>query len=266
MTKDIRSLIKEMPDLPTMPNVVIDAMNLIKDPKSNVNQLSEVISRDVSLTSQILKLVNSAYYGFPNQITTINKAIALLGLKQVNSLVMSVAMKPMLMTNYGKDLWEHCIRCAIASQIIAKKLGHKDTEEAFVMGLLHDIGKTLFQLYNKAAAAEVEKLVKLGADRIKTEKMLFGFTHMELGSELVNNWNLPLVISNCVRYHHDPRQSDMASIVGIVYIANRVTQEPLKYPVLDHDIIDILDFEVTDPMMIREEAYEKSESIINTLS
>lgn len=265
MSANIKALIRDMNSLPTMPNIVVEALNLIKDPNVNINVLATTITKDLSITGQILKLVNSAFYGFPKQITTINKALALLGLNQVNSLIMSVAVKPMLVTNSGKLLWKHSLRCAIASQMIAKNLGIREIEEYFIMGLLHDIGKTLFHLCNPAAAEELDRLVAIGADRMKAEQMLFGFTHQELGAELLNKWNLPNILLNGVLYHHDPRKSEISNTAGVIYLADRLTQENLKFPIFDHDILQCLDFEVTDAMHIREEAIAKSDILLQVL-
>jgi len=265
-TKNIKQIIEEMPNLPTMPTLVIEALNIIGNPKSNINQLSEIISKDISMTTQILKMVNSAYYGFPSQITTINKAMALLGFNQVKSLIMSVATKPMMMSCCGKTLWEHSIRCAVGCQLIAKSLGEGQTDEAFVMGLLHDIGKTVLEVYNKNAVNEIQRLVGLGADILTSEKMIFGFTHTEVGEELVLRWKLPVLIGSCVRYHHKPQESEVPSMAGIVYVADRISQPQLKYPILEPEIVDLLDFDISDPVSLREEVYKTSEPIINALS
>lgn len=265
-SNDIRQIIDEMPDLPSMPTVIVEALNIIGNPKSNINQLSEIISKDLAMTTQILKMVNSAYYGFPTQITTINKAMALLGLNKVKSLVLSVAVKPMMMSYCGKNLWEHSIRCAVGCQIIAKGLGRGETDEAFVMGLLHDIGKTILEIYNKDAVSEVNKLVNIGADRLTAEKMMFGFNHTDIGQELVTRWKLPLIIGTSIKYHHRPQESPDSSIAGLVYVADRVTQEQLKYPILDSDIVDVLDFDIPDPLQLREDIILISQPIIAALS
>ncbi len=266
LPNDIKLTISRIPGLPAMPTVVAEALNIIKNPNSNINELSGVISKDMSLTSQILKLVNSAYYGFPQQITTINKAMALLGLNKIKSLIMSVALKPMLMSNGGKALWEHSIRCAVACEHIAKSLNTLDPDEAFVVGLLHDVGKSVLEIYNASAVQEVDRLSSLGAERLAVEKMMFGFDHTDAGSELVRRWQLPEAIINSVRYHHSPQRSRVHAVVGIVYVADRVTQEPIKYPIIDSDIANFIDFELPDPMLLREEVFEKSQAIIMALS
>ena len=265
-TKNIKQIIEETPNLPTMPNIVSEALNIIGNPKSSINQLSDIISKDISLTSQILKLVNSSYYGFPTQITTINKAMALLGFNQVKSLILSVAVKSMMCGPGGKNLWIHSIRCAVGCQSIANSLGKGHNDEAFVQGLLHDIGKTILELYNKQAYAEISKLVELGADRINAEKMMFGFDHTEVGEELVNKWNLPVIIGNSVRYHHTPQQLENPSEVGVVYVADRIAQEHLKYPIIDPDIAELFDFDIPDHAKFREMVFNTSDLIISVLS
>ncbi|MFH0703100.1 MAG: HDOD domain-containing protein [bacterium] len=264
--QDIKHIIDKMPNLPSMPTVVVEALNIFENPKSNINQLADIISKDISLTTQILKMVNSAYYGFPSQITTINKAMALLGFNKVKSLILSVAVKPMMMSHCGKSLWEHSIRCAVGCQMIAKSLGIGEGDEAFIMGLLHDIGKTVLEIYNKDAVNEINRLAGLGANILTAEKMIFGFTHTEVGQELVIRWKLPLMISTCVKYHHKPQESENPSVAGCVYVADRITQEQLKYPILDPDISNLLDFDISDPLSFREKIFETSQPIINALS
>lgn len=264
--KSIKDIIDNMSGIPSMPTVVSESLNLIDNPNSNVRQLSDIISKDIAITTQILKLVNSAYYGFPSQITTINKAMALLGFNTIRSLILSVGLKPMLMTNSGKALWEHSIRCAVACQMLSKSLGGLDPDEAFVMGLLHDVGKSVMEGSNKDAIKEITRLTSLGADILQAEKMFFGFTHTEIGRELVVKWKLPLIIGTAIRYHHNPLASENKLPSCLVYVGDRISREPLKYPVLDPDIVDAFDFEVPDPMDLREKVFEASSHIITALS
>lgn len=263
---DIKKIINNLPELPAMPNVVAVALDVMKDPKSSVQKLCDVISNDQAITTEILKVVNSAYYGLPQQITTINQATALLGFNKIRNLILSLAVKPMLMSTGGKILWEHSMRCAVGSEIIGKSLGRSDADESFIFGLLHDVGKVVFEIYNKAALQEVDRLVNFGADRFAAEKMMFGFDHTEAGAELVQKWNLPKIIKACVRYHHQPHLSEFPTSIGIVYAADRIIQEPLKYPVLETEIINAIDFDLPDPIVLREQIYEKSDQIIRLLS
>ena len=266
MTKTIKEIIDGTTGIPSMPQVVSESLNLIENPNSRVKQLGNIISKDIAITTQLLKLVNSAYYGFPTQITTIDKAMALLGFTTIRSIVLSVGLKPMLMTNSGKLLWEHSIRTAVACQMLSKSLGGVDPDEAFVMGLLHDVGKAVMEGANKDAIKEITRLTSLGADILQAEKMFFGFTHTELGRELVVRWKLPQIIGTAIRYHHNPLASENKAHSCLVYVADRICREPIKYPILDPDIIDSFDFEIQDPMELREKVFEAANHIITALS
>lgn len=262
----IETILNSLPELPSIPTVVSQALTILDNPKANINQLAEVISRDMALTTQILKLVNSAYYGFPSQITSINKAMALLGFNKIKSLIMSVAIKPMLVSSRGKALWFHSLRCAVGCQHLSKSLGYGDPEDAFVMGLLHDIGKTVMQAHNNIACKEIEKFVSMGADILDTEMTFFGFTHTQVGRILVEKWNLPVVIGITAEHHHDPLCSEESMSASIVYVADRITQDHLKYPIFDPEIIDSFDYEVSNPEDMRKKIFELSQPIIDALS
>lgn len=250
-------------DLPSMPIVIMNALEAINCPNSSANDLADILSKDQAITSQILKMVNSAYYGFPSQITTINRSIALLGMNKVRNIIMSVAAKPLMMSKSGKTLWEHSIRCAVGCEIISKQLGLDDLDEAFIIGLLHDIGKTVLEMYYKKDYAEVINIVNNGVDIISAERQVIGITHTNMGEAVVLKWKLPLVVANCVKYHHTPHASNDINNTGIVYIADRLAQIEVKYPMLDPDIMSRLDVDISDPMELREEIFETSQFIIN---
>lgn len=262
---DMKNILDNMQDIPSMPNVISKALKTIQNPNSSANQLAEIISVDQSLTTQVLKLVNSAYYGLSTQITSVNKAIALLGHIKVKNIIMSVAMKPMMMTHGGKALWEHSLRCAVGCEILATNLKTADPDEAFVIGFLHDIGKTVLQIYKPAASAKVNELVALGANRLEAEKMMFGFDHTQIGAELILNWKLPAILSNNIKYHHAPHISSVASSAAIVYVANKLVQEPLQHPILEQDVMDRLDLDLPDPQVLREVIMNKSSTLIRAL-
>lgn len=264
--KSIKNILDKKDNIPSMPLVLSQSLNLIDDPNSNIKQIAALISKDIALSAQVLKLVNSAYYGFPSQITTIEKAMALLGFNTIKNLILSVSVKSMMMTNSGKALWEHSIRCAVACQMLSKSLGGIDPDEAYIIGLLHDVGKSVMETVNKDAIKEINRLIGLGADSLQAEQMFFGFTHTDVGKEVVTQWKLPLVVGSAVRYHHNPLASPNKLQAYIVYIGDRVTREPLKYPIIDPDISDAFDFEVPDPLSFREQVFEASNHIISALS
>ncbi|MDD3593774.1 MAG: HDOD domain-containing protein [Candidatus Gastranaerophilales bacterium] len=263
---DIKRIINTLPSLPAMPNIVAAALDVIKDPESNASELGAIITNDQALTSQILKVVNSAYYGLSRPITTVQQSITMVGFNEVRSIIISSAMKPMLTTQGGKELWEHSIKVGIGAEVIAKKLGRRDFDECFALGLLHDIGKIIFELYNPKAAFEVKKLISCGANSYTAEKMLFGFDHTDVGFELAAKWKLPKVIASALKYHHRPQLSDFPTTVGIVYAANRIVKDPPKVPVLEPEVARRLDFDIPNPTKLKQEINEKSALLIKILN
>lgn len=262
---ELDRIINDLPNLPSMPQIIFEALNILGNPDSSIRALSKVISRDLSVTTQILKMVNSAYYGFPSQITTINQAMALLGLDNVKGVIFGAATKPMLTSYSGKNLWFHSIRCAVGCQIISKGLGLGDPDEAFVVGLLHDVGRTVMEIFDKERTKELNRLVAQGGDLLYMEQALFGFLHTEAGSALATKWKLPQLIVDCIRYHHNPLDADGIDLAQIVYVANCLTQDNPSFPMLDPEIADYLDFEITNPEEVREQIFNLSESLINAL-
>jgi HD-like signal output (HDOD) protein len=134
------------------------------------------------------------------------------------------------------------------------------------MGLLHDIGKTIMLIKNKDAYPEVQKLVDIGADVLETERTFYGFTHAEVGRALVEKWNLPLMIGITAEHHHNPLGSQEVVGTSIIYVSDRICQEKLKYPIFKQEIIDSLDYEISDPETLLQEVFEMSQLIIDALS
>lgn len=264
--RNVAEIINKLQNIPTMPTILSEALNTIENPKASVNKLADIISKDIALSTEILKLVNSTYYGFPGQITSIERAMALLGFNAIKSLILSVVVKPMVLTHSGKLLWEHSIRCAVACQLMSKSLGFGDPEGAFVMGLLHDIGKIVQEIDNKEAVKEINKLVDQGTDILEAEAKYFGYTHVDAGKELAKQWKLPMIVITAISYHHNPLDSQSKMLSSLVYVANRISREHLQYPILDPDIADSFDFEIPDAIELREKVFESSSYIISALS
>lgn len=263
--KDVREIIQNLKDLPAMPNVVVIALEVIKNPNSSAKQLAHTIENDHAITSSILKIVNSSYFGLANQVTSIDKAITLLGFGEIKNIILSFAMKPMISTQGGKDIWEHSLKTAIASELLAKKLGRDNPDECFALGLLHDMGKLVFMLYNPAAAAEVVKMVNRGVDIFLAERMAFGFDHTIAGYELGAHWRLPKLIQQAMKYHHRPQMSEQPENIGIVYFANQLVKEPFKKPYFDIEVTSKLRMNVSNPEEIREEILEKAELLLKII-
>lgn len=265
MSFDSSKLLEQIKELPAMPNVIVKALGVIKDDNSGTKELSDIMSYDQALTSQVLKLVNSAYYGFAQEITSVNKALALLGMTQTRNIIIAVAMKPMLTSQGGRDMWKHSLRCGVAAEYIADKTGVVDTADAFTIGFLHDIGKILLNICDTMTYQKVRTMVKNGMDVIESENELFETNHADLGFLLAKKWKLSVLLANCIKYHHDPMSSSMPQVSTLAYAANKISHD--EPDLFDEDLIkEQLGLDVSQLMSYREEVIQKSNALFATLN
>ncbi len=264
MEKTPLEIIQTLKDVPAMPNVIIKALNIIKDDKAGTKELSEIMSYDQALTSQVLKLVNSAYYGFAQEITSIKNAIALLGMTQTKNIVIAVALKPMLTSQCGRDMWKHSIKAAIACEHIAKCTDTIDSADAFTIGFLHDIGKVILNLSSNQKYQDVMNRVKDGEDELVAEENVFGINHTEAGFLLVKRWRLPVLLANCIKYHHDPFSSSMQKASCLIYIANQICQPEENN--IDKRALEEFNIDMSTITQFKEEVNELMESFFVTFN
>ncbi len=260
-----QDLIDKIKDIPAMPNVIVKALGIIKDGQSGTKELGEIMSYDQALTSQVLKLVNSAYYGFAQEITSVSKALALLGMSQTRNIIITVAMKPMLTSNGGREMWKHSLRCAVACEYLADKVVVADSSDAFTIGFLHDIGKILLNICNVSAYHRVKEMVKNGEDIIEAENSVFMTNHADIGFLLAKKWKLSVLLANCIKYHHDPLASSMPEITTLVYLANAISHDEIA-PFDEKLVKEQLGLEKNEIMAYREEILEKANTLFSNLN
>lgn len=255
-------LINTLKDVPAMPNVIIRALGIINDDSSGTKELSEIMAYDQALTSQVLKLVNSAYYGFAQEITSIKNAIALLGMTQTKNIVIAVAMKPMLTSQCGKDMWRHSLKTAVASELLAKNFDFLDPNDAFTIGFLHDIGKVILNLCDSKKYQGVKELIQNGGDQLAAEERIFDINHADVGFMLAKKWKLPVLLANCIKYHHDPLRSSMPKASSLIYLANMISQPGEELPKMDYNILDEVGIDPSQLIQFKADA----EALTDTLS
>jgi len=218
-------------DLFSAPEVFTRITQALDDPLKNIKDTAAIIEQDPSLTARLLKIVNSAFFGFPASIKTVDHAISILGDNEVRMLVMttSVVEKFSSMPNSILDMrefWAHSLKTALFAKFLADNHPKKrQLASAFISGLLHDIGRLI--LYTKApdlarAAALLAKSNQ--TNDVDAETLIFGFNHAQLGGALLAMWKIPPSIQNATTYHHQPelaiRDKDETSII---YLANKLT-------------------------------------------
>lgn len=262
-TNDILNSFKE---LPAMPNVIMHALNVIKDPDSGAKELAKIISYDQSLSTKVLTLVNSAYYGFSQQITSIARGISLIGMSKAKNIIMTVAMRPMLTSQGDKILWQHSITTAVGCEYIAKYLKVMDVDEAFVVGFLHDLGKIVLKLKDARVYEQVNQAVALGQSVIEAERKYFGIDHCVMGSLLAKRWQLPLLVNNTIKYHHMPSLSSLPLPCSLVNIVDTLVKEDFTAEKLDSKSMGVLNFKVDQPQILRESIFSKANILLRELS
>jgi len=220
--------LQSLKSLQTQPAVIARITRMLQNPATNAEELGLAIRTDQGLVSRVLKLVNSAFYGFPGKIGSISHAVVLLGFSTVKNIVLTASVLDIFKTSGGgqfnaRDIWKHSLACGVAAQCLARTVGYEFQEECFVAGLLHDIGKVvLFRLAPEDFARVVEGANKTKSLFYNTECKLLGINHQEIGCMLIEQWRLPAKILSAVSSHHTPQPSsdDDAKLTAIVHCAD----------------------------------------------
>ena len=229
-----RITIQNIQDLPTLSAVITKMVEMLDSREASPKELADLIAQDQSILSAILKLVNSAFYGFPRKITSVHQAVVILGFSTVKSIALGASIfktKPRKGEKEVFDrnaLWVHSLGVATASKLIAQKIGHEDTDEAFVAGLLHDVGKVVFDTQFPSEFREVvEKAEDENILILEAERDILGLDHAEAGQILLFKWQLPLPVVNAVGFHHDLEKAPATyqRLAAIVHLADIICRK-----------------------------------------
>ena len=234
MDKTLQDVIDKIDKLPEHFLVAIKVAKMLDgyNMDLDIQKLTQVISLDQALTSLLLKLCNSAHYGFSRKITSIQDAVAKLGFKTIKSLVFVAVSQGILnqeVQGYGLskgDLWKNSVSCAVYSRYLAKIANYKDPEVAFTAGLLRDIGKLMIHEY---VGVNYNQLINLVNSEhisfVEAENKILGFNHCQIGSEMAMKWNFPSTLVDVIKYHHQPEIAvadgcDDTSLITIIHVAD----------------------------------------------
>jgi len=230
----LRKRVERLEGLPTLPSVANNLISLTQSPRTSATQVGELISKDQALTSRVLKLVNSAYYGFPKQITTVNHAVVILGFSRVKNIVLAASVFGLKSENQparfdAPAFWRHSLGTAVSARTLARVFGRGEAEESFVCGLLHDIGKLVLA---QVSPQDYDRCLELAAERRCTireaEMEVFDLDHAEVGSWLAERWKLPPAVQAAIRRHHSPTSSRRDRDAGYVIHAGDIMARALQ--------------------------------------
>jgi len=219
--QEAKKMLTQVKDLPSLPFVATKVMQLTTSPNTTMKQMEDVILKDSALASKVLKYSNSALYGRSGQITSMTDALVLLGFSTVKTIVIASSVKSMHSSGgrgysaAGKTLWAHSVETGIAARLLAK-LKRKDlVEEAFIVGLLHDIGKNIIESKLPGYVRQLVILKKKGDLTFEEiEEQVLGINHSELGAILCRKWNFPEILEKAIRFHHHPSSNKKEPILS----------------------------------------------------
>jgi putative nucleotidyltransferase with HDIG domain len=228
-------VLRRIRDIPSLPDIVHKILAVLGRPATPASEIAELISYDPGLTSKVLRMVNSAAYGFQRQISSIQHAVMILGFNNVRGLVLSASIFKLFEghTRPGglnhKIFWEHSLGTAIAARLLSKLLRVGKAEDVFSAAMLHDIGKVILDIYFERDYEQVlqatnrQHILGHGDAFLQIENRLLAMNHTEIGFHLATKWKLPVTITEVIQYHHTPQQSRHCQpLVYLVALANEM--------------------------------------------
>jgi HD-like signal output (HDOD) protein len=281
----LTEIVDKVQKLPTLPSVANKITSLINDPTCTAIRLAEVINKDQSLTTRVLRLVNSAFYSLSAEVTNVKHGIALLGFKTISQMVISISVFDVFAGKYGEEFdrrgfWKHSIGCGVISKIVAQRTQYPKEDDCFTAGLLHDIGKVVLDQYLHEDMIQViqrtrEKEISFG----DAEEEVLGLNHADIGGQVMKKWNIPLPVLVAVQHHHQtPNERNGSSfsqdlIVDIVRLSDVLCKcENIGYtgdsisPVLEEELWERLPLDnnsIDDVVKKSAEEIEKASILID---
>ena len=232
----VASALSEISHIATLPEITLRIIDLVEDPASTAQDLHDVIQNDPALCSRILKVVNSSFYGLPGQIGSINRAIVLLGLNAVKNIAIAASLAKLfrggdLTANFSaKDLWMHSNATACGAKLLADHLKIGLGDEAFLSGLVHDIGIMVEMQFDRNRLIEVVEQLGMDSEGVpaidmrEVEIAVLGASHTDFGFGLCEKWKFPRTFAHATGYHHTPLElpQDQRTLPALTYVADRI--------------------------------------------
>ncbi|MBI5188737.1 MAG: HDOD domain-containing protein [Nitrospirae bacterium] len=231
--KLVESILANIDELPPMPASIAALLEMFQEEDSlSAAKIEKIISSDQSLTMNVLKLCNSAFFGLRQEVSSIKQAASLIGFKALKALALGSFVQHIteqrlegyLIEKGG--LWEHSISVAGGSRLIAERYlkGFEDT--AFTAGIVHDVGKIIMSKYLQKEFTEIVSVIKKDAIPFhEAEKRICGITHAEIGQMAAERWKLPNILIDVIRNHHSPQNAIInKQLVSIVHISDSVSK------------------------------------------
>ncbi len=208
-------------NLPTLPGMIEQISRAVESKRFSVGDIGKLISRDQVLTAKVLKLANSAFFGFSRKVGSLTQALVLLGFDVVKGLILTSSVFDLMM-HKAVELWEHSMGVATTASLIATEMELKDVEEVSLAGLLHDLGKVVLRAHMEEEMKSISELVEVEHKTVREAEMeVLGFDHTHIGLWLAESWKLPEQLTEPIRWHHQPEGARNApQFTAIVHLAD----------------------------------------------
>ena len=239
--------VQHVDDVPPLPQIAMRVLEMLESPSASATDLERVILSEQTLAMKILRVANSAFFGLPRSVASLRDAIVFLGFRKVSSIVVGLATFDLFGARRAEEtdlfrarLWRHSMLCATCSRRLAESRHDGPPEQAFMIGLLHDIGETILERYARDQFAEVIRLYEeTGCPIMDAEAKVLGFNHAELAGALCENWGIPDALTIPIRFHHSPMDApeEARAAALLCHVANgmayglclEVTEEGPRY-------------------------------------
>lgn len=273
-----QQLISEIEGLFSLPEVYLKVRESINNPKSSISDVALIVNQDPNISARILKIANSAFFGFATEINTVNRAISIMGLAQLHDIVLATsAVKAFKGISSDlinmKDFWLHSVFCATIARILARKCNVIDSERLFVCGVLHDLGHLV--IYAKCPTHASKVLSRAKQENypiVLLEKEILGFDYAEVGGELLKSWKLPASLYETVANHVHLKCDEQFSLdSAIIHIANILVLQEESHKTgfspqdLDLQALQITGLNVEDLELVKIEAKRNMAEILKLL-
>ncbi len=224
---EYRSILDGIEKLPTLPAVVNRLLTMIESPKTSAEDVNRIIRMDQALTVRVLKIVNSAFYGFPRQVSTVTQAVVILGFNAVKSLALSASVIRIFENKSTEDFdirafWDHSICTGVMADMAGRRVNYPLPEECLIAGILHGMGKLVFdQFFHDEFIQAVKRARKERKALQVMERDIFGVDHCQIGVYLATRWKLPVHLVEAIRYYPTPALAVLnAPLVSLVNVGN----------------------------------------------
>ena len=219
-------MVAQIDDLPTIPVVAMQVLQLLDNPDVEVEEVVDLMMSDPVMTARILKMINSPVFKPEHEITSLKRALVYMGLRHVREIALTTSLIQAFEKDSGalggNTFWEHSFGVGMVAKIIAKKVGYKDLEKAYIAGIIHDLGEVFLSNYMREPFSRVLDSIKdRPANLVSAEIALLGTSHCEIGLCMARKWNFPEVYCEVIALHHSPANAVIEpALCAIVNLAD----------------------------------------------